>query len=110
MVDVVSGSISGYLGEFQIMEIESVESLERFFDLLRDAEDDDEVLHLLRSNKLVKRNGKRCCGRQMVEGNYGRDKFFGKRWQCIRCKKKNSRSFMAAFSVDPTSTLSPYSR
>ena len=56
MVDVICGSISGHLGELQIMEIESVESLEEFFDLLRDAEDDDEVLHLLRSDKLVKRN------------------------------------------------------
>ena len=39
----------------------SVESLEEFFDLLRDAED-DEALLLLRTNKLVKKMARGAVG------------------------------------------------
>ena len=44
----------------------------------------------------------------MVEGNYGRDKFFGKRWQCIRCKKTQQilhGSFFSGSHLHPFTIL-----
>ena len=69
------------------MDITSVQSLEELFDLLRQTDEDGEVLRFLRENHLAKSNGKRCCSKAMTEGKYVRDKWFGKRWRCTMCKK-----------------------
>ena len=70
------------------MSLEQIKSFEELILLSQDYADPEDLLQLLRDNGLVKRQGKRCCSRDMREARYSGGSQFGKVWRCTVCSKK----------------------
>ena len=68
------------------MELDAIASFEDFLRLEAGIKGNEDLLRLLRANRLARRKAKPCCD-EMRDVPYRRSSLFGRAWRCLVCRK-----------------------